>query len=89
MGIHYKCQFNCGGTVCYAPERYDPYYSREIVWGNTRVEVSLCDSYADATNKVLDIVIRDGWINPKWWQFWRHGDTIIEQEYIDSYEPIE
>lgn len=89
MGIHYDCEFDCGSTDCTAPERHNPYYARHIAWGKTVMTVSGCKSWADATNKVLDLAIRQGWTNPKWWQFWRYGDTIIEQESIDNYQPIE
>ena len=51
-------------------------YGQTIVWGNRNsISVNGCATPEEAKQKAIEIAKRLGWTNPKWWQFWRAGDT--------------
>ena len=37
--------------------------------------VTECDSMIEAVNKTIDFAKQCGWTPPKWWQWWRWGDS--------------
>ena len=56
-------------------------YSYELHWtptwggGTTTYGVTCCRSQEDAWAIVVAMAERDGWTPPRWWQWWRRGDT--------------
>lgn len=50
-------------------------YGQTIVWGKASVSVNGCLTPEEAKRKAHEMAKASGWTNPKWWQFWRAGDT--------------
>ena len=36
----------------------------------------------EAISNCVKIAVNSGWDNPRWWQFWRWGDTKVNPTYI-------
>jgi hypothetical protein len=59
-------------------------YGRTIRWTDfdgTKHELSVgdCASIQEATQAVIDMAKKSGWRPPRWWEFWRWGDTTARQ----------
>jgi hypothetical protein len=39
-----------------------------------------CDSPDEAKDAAIQFAATQGWTNPRWWQFWRWGDTQFSEE---------
>ena len=50
-------------------------FGYEIKWGGNSCSVSGCSSQEEAKEKCVKFAKDLGWTPPKWWQFWRWGDT--------------
>jgi hypothetical protein len=55
-------------------------YGQSIVWtkggGVTYTfTVSGCESHEQAIMEAIGTARRQGWTYPRWWEFWRWGDT--------------
>jgi hypothetical protein len=49
-------------------------------FGNkTTCGVDGCETPEQALREAVELAEGDGWTNPKWWQWWRRGDTKITQ----------
>lgn len=59
-------------------------YGQTIKMGDSSWGVHNCDTPEKATNSCIRYATKDGWTNPKWWQFWRWGDTRFTQAEIDE-----
>lgn len=48
-------------------------------WDGTKhaFTVSECESWEEARAIVVEWATERGWTPPKWWQFWRWGDTRL------------
>lgn len=44
--------------------------------------VSGCESEAEARREAFRIARKNGWTPPRWWQWWRWGDTQISTEQV-------
>ena len=38
----------------------------------------------DAKYRCISFAVRSGWTRPRWWQFWRYGETQIIQADVDE-----
>jgi len=57
-------------------------YSQEITytdfWGcKTTCGVIGYENIEEAKKDAVYLAEKDGWTNPKWWQWWRRNDTVI------------
>lgn len=57
-------------------------FGRQIVWtefGGDKVSVAVsgCADHQEAFEEALRLATMDGWTPPRWWQFWRWGDTRV------------
>lgn len=59
-------------------------YGQIIEWNGGYVAVWGCDTQEEATWKCVDSARLSGWTNPKWWQFWRWGDTKLDEKALQS-----
>lgn len=50
-------------------------YGQTIVWGKASFSVNGCLTPEEARQKAIEMAKQAGWTNPRWWQFWRAGDT--------------
>lgn len=58
-------------------------YSAEITYtsfngGSTTCGVDGCETQEQAWYEALELAYMDGWTQPKWWQWWRWGDTRVK-----------
>ena len=56
-------------------------YGFNITWrqknGETSVTVRGRDTLEEAKQDCIESAKHFGWTNPKWWQWWRWGDTRV------------
>jgi len=50
--------------------------------GDTTYSVSGCPNGTWAFLKCIRFAKMGGWTNPKWYEFWRHGDTRFSESDI-------
>ena len=55
-------------------------YGYRVIWthrkeGRFSYSITNCDSREDARHEALVRMEELGWTPPKWWQWWRWGDT--------------
>lgn len=57
-------------------------YGQEVIWTRfdgsvERFAVEGCATIAEAQTKAFWFAAKSGWTTPKWWQWWRWGDTRL------------
>lgn len=57
-------------------------HGRTIRWtgasgDQNEVSVHLCETAEEATSRALNMARKQGWTQPKWWQWWRWNDTRV------------
>lgn len=56
-------------------------YGQSIAWntetGSSAVTVNGCDTPEEAYERALAVAIDMGYTKPKWWQWWRWGETRL------------
>jgi hypothetical protein len=71
-------------------ERGSPKYGRYIEWTTLdgrkyRVDSRFHYNIEEATKEALTFAKLLGWTPPRWWQWWRWGDTRFTEMYDVSY----
>ena len=60
-------------------------YGFTIKWTDTKgnettVGINGCKTCEEAKQQIIAVAKEMGWLQPKWWQWWRRGDTKITGE---------
>ena len=58
-------------------------YGQDITYtdfggSKTTYGVSGCTTMEEAREQAIDLARGDGWTPPRWWQWWRRGDTTAK-----------
>lgn len=63
-------------------------YTRSVKWTNFDGAGGSWSVQAETPEKAMMLAlaasIRDGWTPPKWWQWWRWGDTRLPEWWDNS-----
>jgi hypothetical protein len=62
------------------PSKKLPRYGQEVRWtkfdgSKHTLEINDCDTLDEAVQTAFREAIKCGWTPPRWWQWWRWGDT--------------
>lgn len=74
-----------GGNIANDPRAiasWDPALfqnGQTIKWGGGSISVSGYKTLDEARFHAVRIAEKSGWSNPRWWQFWRIGETRFER----------
>jgi hypothetical protein len=56
-------------------------YGFTIKWGHNSFGVSNQPTAEEAQRVCIEWATKHGWTPPKWWQWWRWGDTKLPQSF--------
>ena len=52
-------------------------YGYTIKWGDGSVTTEGHSTFERAVFVAVDIALMSGWTPPRWWEFWRRGETQV------------
>jgi hypothetical protein len=71
----YEIEIGTGGKMT---------YGYEIRYGSTTASCDGCSTLEEARLEAIALAQLAGWTNPKWWHFWRWGDTRVSASVVAS-----
>lgn len=61
---------------------------RKWGWSRYEVRVGPCKTFDEAAIAAIDVVRKDGWTPPRWWQYWRWGDNCPRDPRVPTFSQV-